>query len=126
MKKQKIILTITLILAMLLIQTSPILNKAKAETITGNEGDVNWSYDSDTGTLTFSGSGEITESWKDDVTEYKTGVSTVVINDGITSIGYAAFENCHKLTKLTIPNSLERMNLYIIKRYFLDKYCDTK
>lgn len=38
------------------------VTKVSAETITGNTEDNNWSFKAETGTLTFTGTGEITDS----------------------------------------------------------------
>lgn len=54
--RKKIIMTIAIIVAMMMAQFSVFINCAKAETITGSDGDVSWSFDTETQTLTFSGS----------------------------------------------------------------------
>ena len=87
--RKKIIVTIAIILAMIVAQFSVFINCVKAETITGSDGDVSWSFNTETQTLTFSGSGEITSSYKDILSEFE--IKHVVINEGITSIGYCAF-----------------------------------
>jgi hypothetical protein len=62
------------------------------------------------GTLSISGSGEmrnwimITAPWRAD--EYRNLIETVVIGDGVTSIGANAFNNCTRLTSVTIGNSV--------------------
>lgn len=71
---------------------------------------VYWSYDSDTGTLTISGTGEMQDylgypdstpaPWKNlDVTH-------VVIENGVTSIGGFAFFECNSLETLTMADSV--------------------
>ena len=87
--RKKIIMTIAIIVAMMMAQFSVFINCAKAETITGSDGDVSWSFDTETQTLTFSGSGEITYSYKNQLKEFE--IKHVLINEGITSIGDYAF-----------------------------------
>ena len=59
-------------------------------------------------TLTISGTGDMfdydynTLPWKD----YKTQIKSVVIKDGVTSIGGYAFSDCSSLTSVTIPESV--------------------
>ena len=93
---------------------------AKAATIvaSGNCGEVNeetgldgsqvtWTLDSD-GLLTISGSGEMQDYFGNNSPWYNnnTAIKTVVIQNGVTSIGYCAFYCCTGLTTVTIPNSV--------------------
>ena len=67
-----------------------------------------WAYDSDTKTLTFSGTEPIpsyskeNRPWKDYVAE----VENIIINEGVRSIGDNAFTSCSALTSVTIPASV--------------------
>ena len=64
------------------------------------------------GVLTISGSGDMT-SWEDTYYvswyEYRNSINTVIIEDGVTSIGKWAFGNCINVTKVTIPNGVTRI-----------------
>ena len=76
----------------------------------GAEGSsVQWKYD-DTGTLTISGSGAMADQFDNyDNRPWETYVdqiTTIVVNDGITSIGEAAFWRFQKLTTAKLPDSL--------------------
>ena len=82
---------------------------------------VQWSYDSDTCTLTISGSGYMMDydscgmefapdvddlsirPWEDFITE----VRTLVIEDGVKSIGCRAFLWGEEITKVILPESLQ-------------------
>ncbi|MBP3593656.1 MAG: leucine-rich repeat protein [Lachnospiraceae bacterium] len=74
----------------------------------GNEQNVIWTYAN--GTLTISGTGAIADQrdnydnrpWE----EYVDQITTIVVNDGITSIGEAAFWRFQKLTTAKLPDSL--------------------
>ena len=69
---------------------------------------------SDSGVLTISGSGPMsdfsgsTQPWKDE----RTQITSIVIKSGVTSIGKYAFYNCTNLTKVDIPSSVTTIEGY--------------
>ena len=77
--------------------------------VTGTCGDnLTWTLDLDTGILTISGTGAMydysysSSSWYD----YRYSIKTVVIENGVTSIGDYAFYWCTSLESITIPGSV--------------------
>ena len=106
--------TISLILSVLMILSSfSVITTISAKetnvvptgaTYSGTTGDCTWSFDESTGTLTISGNGEMdgNVSWCD----YLSVIKTVVIEDGVTTIGDFAFFSCSSLTSITIPDSV--------------------
>ena len=71
---------------------------------------VTWSL-SDKGVLTISGSGEITaHPWTDEDTISL--VKEASIGKGITGICDSAFEDCGKLAKVTLPDTLTSIGAY--------------
>ena len=67
---------------------------------------VTWALDEE-GTLTISGTGAMADylegaPWY----SYRTQIRRVIIEDGVTSIGYRAFSYCGALTEITIPDSV--------------------
>ena len=84
------------------------------ETIGGSCGEnVNWTLED--GVLTISGNGAMDDyTWPKSSpwTEYKSEIKTVVIEDGVTSIGGEAFVGCTELTSIEIPNSVTSIANY--------------
>ena len=83
----------------------------------GNEDKVTWqlAITSTSGVLTISGAGAMADfstindqPWKD----YRSFITSVVIEDGVTSIGYYAFYQCTGLTSIEIPASVKRIGKY--------------
>ncbi len=67
---------------------------------------LTWALDGD-GVLTIDGTGAMTDfSWRNPSPWKGKTVKSVVISDGVTSIGDDAFYNCGTLTDITIPNSV--------------------
>jgi hypothetical protein len=75
----------------------------------GDCGDnVTYSYVESTNTLTISGSGDMYDFWLDNRPweSYKNEITTVVIEDGVTSIGSNAFYYCENLENVSIGNGV--------------------
>ncbi|MBR2299461.1 MAG: leucine-rich repeat domain-containing protein [Alphaproteobacteria bacterium] len=96
-----------LIPALLAVILRPIIANAS----TCGNSDCSWSYNIENGVLTISGTGALPEY---DYNTYKytpwykqrANISSIVIEDGITSIGNYAFQNQNNVTSLSLPNSL--------------------
>ena len=68
---------------------------------------ITWKFDKD-GTLTVSGTGDIKASSGFDYpwNKYAGKIKNLVIEEGITSVGYAAFENCFYAETIKLPESV--------------------
>ena len=82
---------------------------------TGHESDVTWTLTSD-GVMTISGTGAMTNysSFKPKVPwdSYKTSITSVVIESGVTRIGEFAFNQCTSLASVTIPTGVTSIGNY--------------
>ena len=68
---------------------------------------LTWTYVEATQTLTISGSGEMSLPWGEIPWEsLKENIHSVILQEGVTSIGLYAFADCENLASVTIPNSV--------------------
>ena len=76
--------------------------------VSGTLGSVSWEYYESEGLLTLSGTGTIDPpSGSHDANDYREyPFERVVIQNGITGIGYVAFLGCESMTSITIPDSV--------------------
>ena len=72
---------------------------------------LTWTLDAE-GTLTISGAGNMNTDYPAPWNDYREQIQTVVIEDGITSIGNYAFPGCSNLTNITIADSVKSIGEY--------------
>ena len=65
-----------------------------------------WSFDAESGTLTITGSGQMTDYDDSPWESFSDQITSVVFPDGLASIGNYAFSNCTRLTSVIIPDSV--------------------
>ena len=73
---------------------------------------LSWTLDTESSTLTISGTGAMTNYAYAPWYSYRSTIKTVVIKDGVTSIGDYAFAYCSNLISVTIPNSVTSIGKY--------------
>ncbi len=106
-----------IIIAALLLGGS-VIAKATTTEITHDCGkNATWAYNKDTSTLTISGKGTITnnEAW------YSLKVKKVVIQKGITRIGYGTFEEMATVKEVSIPETVKEIKGWAFARTGLRK-----
>ena len=89
---------------------------AHAEITTGSAGaNAAWEYDDVTKVLTISGTGSMSNFSKSNNLGTGRAIETVVINEGITSIGNYAFYGCAALTGIILPEGLTSIGQYAFR-----------
>ncbi|MCD7742853.1 MAG: leucine-rich repeat domain-containing protein, partial [Oscillospiraceae bacterium] len=125
MRKLKTLLMLLFTLGLAALLSTAAL--ADLYTLSGTCGDnLTWVLDRDTGVLTISGTGEMTDYsvFSYDATTEEGGhtighgstapffnygripITSIIIESGVTNIGEAAFAECDNLTSVTIPDSV--------------------
>lgn len=84
-----------------------------AATETGSCGtDLTYTFDTETGVLTISGTGAMTDFYRDTPapwSSYAADVRTAVLEEGVTTLGNSALLNCSSLESLSLPTTLTRI-----------------
>jgi len=101
---------------LLLLITAVLLSMASAFAQGGTTGPLTWELSGTAPnlTLTISGEGEMPDyeyessPWYD----YRESITTVVLENGITTIGVFAFQNCSAFISINIPNSIVTIGNY--------------
>ena len=114
MKFKNYLLTFAYILSCIFAMTYT----ASAQTVSGRCGtSATWSLN-ESGVLTISGSGDMTDfstTSKVEWSSYRNEITKVVIEEGITSIGKNSFRNCYELNEVSLPQSLEVVGVYAFR-----------
>ncbi|MGM9562632.1 MAG: leucine-rich repeat protein, partial [Faecousia sp.] len=76
----------------------------------GNE--LTWALDTDSGVLTISGSGAMSDFNSQSAPWYskRSNIQSVIVEEGVTTLGVYAFQYCTALTSISLPTSLQQIN----------------
>ncbi|MCD8314109.1 MAG: leucine-rich repeat domain-containing protein, partial [Firmicutes bacterium] len=130
--KKKLIFSLILALALCVgvIFAATLSMSAEDATVTasgtcGAYGDnLTWTLTSD-GTLTISGEGRMNEYFPGDTPWYDSAsvITSVVVEDGVATIGSNAFYDCTSLTSVTIPDSVTTIGggVFVTTAYYNDE-----
>ncbi|MBQ9530667.1 MAG: fibronectin type III domain-containing protein [Eubacterium sp.] len=107
-------LSILLSLLMIISTISVLPFTANALDESGKCGEnVTYTFDSSTGKLTISGSGDMNDYWWDEEEASpfngNNSINDVVIESGVTSIGIYMFYECKEIKNITIPNTVTKI-----------------
>lgn len=108
MKKR--IISALLIFAIIFSATTLVASASEAIITSGECGeDLVWNFDSETGTLSIDGSGDMSEYPSNEIPWSKLSdkINSVVVSDGVTSISKYAFISLPNLTNVIIGNSVK-------------------
>ncbi len=89
--------------------------KAEAAAYSGTCGEnLTWNFDTSTGVLSITGTGDMKDYRYSNVPwySYRSSIKSVTIGNGVTSIGYGAFSGCTSLNSITIPDSVTSIGDY--------------
>ena len=110
MKKLSKILSAILTAAMLLaLLPAGMIVRAESGTCGDN---LTWTLEN--GVLTISGTGQMWDYdiWGENPVPWDNALKSVVISEGVTSVGCYAFYGCNELTSISIPGSMKNINVY--------------
>ena len=110
MKRLFAFISIALLVGLVL-GAAPIVASADASGSCGDN--ITYEYVSETNTVTLTGSGPMTDytsATKSPFYSLRNELTTVVIGEGITTVGAYAFANQSKLTSITLPSTLVSLN----------------
>ncbi len=73
-----------------------------------------WTFDDSTDTLTIMGTGEMTDYSKSTQpwASFREDIRSVIVSDGITTIGNSAFDGCLNLVTVSLPETLTSIGTY--------------
>ncbi len=106
---KKLLVTILSVLLVLSVIPTGIFSIPVSAATSGTTGDCTWTLDGTV--LTISGNGEMESYPYSGSAPWGTSLTSVVIENGITSIGGSAFSSCQNLTSVTIPNSVTSIGI---------------
>ena len=120
MKKRIIAMILSIVMVIGMLPVTVFAADVVASGYCGGEGDgtnLTWELDS-SGVLTISGTGAMEDYPGEGSPWYnkRSSLKTVVINDGVTYIGEAAFYGCDALTSVSIPNSVTSIKSFTFYR----------
>ncbi len=108
MKKRGLLSAVLAVVMLISMLTCFVLPAAAATS--GITGSCTWSLDGTV--LTISGTGRMGFYSSTSAAPWGTGITKVIIENGVTSIGLSAFRDCTKLTSVTIPDSVTSIGNY--------------
>ena len=118
-KSNKLLLSACFLAVIMLLQLVAPLGVFADETATsGTDGNISWAIDND-GVLTITGKGDMKEYDSNSSPWSSSKFTSLIIEEGITSIGEDAFYRCTSLKSVVLPNSLTSIG----KSSF--EYCET-